>query len=160
MTPINTGTRFTVAASPEIVGSSRWLAPEIINPSRMGNTIPVMESKSADVFAFAMFAVEVFTGKIPFEGQKNEAVVLFILDGGRPEVPGSSRAEGLTSEMWALLQRCWQQNPKKRPTTEEVVKRWQKFVENHSGGNGDTECVQFAPLILRLSSVPFSAFYG
>ena len=46
--------------------------------------MPVMESKAADVFAFGMFAVEVFTGKIPFEEQKNKAVVLRISRGGRP----------------------------------------------------------------------------
>ena len=101
-----------------------------------------MESKPADVFAFAMFAVEVFTGKIPFDKQKNEAVVASILRGSRPEMPKDAHAVGLTDEMWKLLQRCWQQDPDKRPTMEEVVRRWQKFVgRNNDGNNMDTECV-------------------
>ncbi|KAF9646894.1 kinase-like protein [Thelephora ganbajun] len=135
LAPINSDPSFTVAATPGAVGGSRWLAPEIIIPPRKGNGIPVMESKAADVFAFGMFAVEVFTGKIPFEEQKNEAVVLRISQGGRPEMPPNARAVGLTGEMWKLLESCWQQTPKKRPTMEEVVRRWQKFVESINDNN-------------------------
>ena len=89
-----------------------------------------MESKPADVFAFAMVVVEVFTGKLPFEGQKDEAVLLRILEGGRPEMPRNAQVVGFTEEMWKLLEACWQQNPKKRPTMKEVVRRWRKFVEH------------------------------
>ena len=137
LAPINFGPSFTVAATPEAVGSSRWLAPEVIDPSREDRGVPVTESKPADVFAFAMLAVEVFTGKIPFEGQKNEAVVLLILRGTRPETPGNSQTVGLTGDMWKLLQKCWRQNPKKRPTMEEVGRRWQKYV-GHSNNDKNT----------------------
>jgi len=106
--------------------------------------MPMMESKAADVFAFGMFAVEVFTGKVPFEGQKNEAVVLLISRGGRPEIPGDAQAVGLTSEVWKLLESCWQQNPKKQPTMEEVVRRLQGFVENNGDSNGVIGCVQIS----------------
>ena len=122
--------------------------------------MPGMESKPADVFAFGMFAVEVFTGKIPFDEHKNEAVVLRISQGGRPDMPENAQAVGLTGEIWKLLESCWQQNPKKRPTMDEIVRRWEKFVEN---GNDDVtffpECVQTTLVIPTLSSVPFSTSY-
>ena len=92
--------------------------------------MPVVESKAADVFAFGMLAVEVFTGKIPFENLENEAAALRILKGGRPEMPENAEAIGLTVEIWNLLKSCWHQNPKRRPTIEEVVRRWRKFVED------------------------------
>ena len=113
-----------------------------------------MESKPADVFAFGMFAVEVFTGKIPFKEHKNEAVVLRISQGGRPEMPENAQAVGLTNDMWRVLEDCWQQNPKKRPTMEEVAKRWQKFVEyDNNGNNLVTEYVQITLVIcLRFRS--------
>ena len=111
----------------------------------------MVESKPADVFAFAMLAMEVFTGKMPFDKQKSEAVVLSILRGSRPEMPKDAHAVGLTSEMWKLLESCWQQDPKKRPTMEEVVRRWQKFVV--------TECVQIALVLLTPPLIPFSIFY-
>lgn len=150
-----------VAVTPGAAGTSRRLAPEIINPSQKGNAAPMMESKAADVFAFGMFAVEVFTGKIPFEEQKYGAVALRISRGGEPEVPRSAQGVGLTSEMWGLLENCWQQNPSKRPTMEEVAERWRGLVESNSDDKSIvTECVQIALVILTSSSVSFSAFYG
>ncbi|KAF9647761.1 kinase-like protein [Thelephora ganbajun] len=128
--PINSDPSFTVAATPGAVGASRWLAPEIIIPPRKRKNMLVMESKAADVFAFGMLAAEVFTGKIPFEGLRDEVVGRHILQGGRPEIPANAQAVGLTGEMWKLLESCWQHNPRKRPKMEEVVRRWQKFVEN------------------------------
>ena len=129
LAPIYSDPSFAVAAAPGSVGTSRWLAPEIITPARKRGTTPVIESKAADVFAFGMLAVEVFTGKIPFEGQGNEAAVLRILKGGRPEIPGYAEEIGLTVEMRNLIGGCWRQNPKKRPTMEQVVRKWQKCVE-------------------------------
>jgi len=122
--------------------------------------MPGMESKPADVFAFGMFAVEVFTGKIPFDEHKNEAVVLRISQGGRPDMPENAQAVGLTGEIWKLLESCWQQNPKKRPTMDEIVRRWEKFVENDNDNvTFFPECVQTTLVILTLSSFPFSTSY-
>ena len=118
------------------VRTSRWLAPEMVTPTRKGVAMPVMEPKAADLFEFGMLAVEVFTGKIPFEEQKNEAVVLRISQGGRPAMPLNARDMGLTVEMWGVLEGCWQQMPKKRPTMNDVVKRWQKFVRDINGHDG------------------------
>ena len=114
-----------------------------------------MESKPADVFAFGMFAVEVFTGKIPFEEQKNEAVVLQISRGGRPVMPPNAQAVGLTIEMWKLLESCWQQNPKKRPTMDEIVRRWETFVGRNDHDNEIiTEWVKITSVTLAPSSQP------
>ena len=57
--------------------------------------------------------------------------------------------------MWKLLESCWLQNPKKRPTMEEVVRRWQKIVENDNN-NRAIECVKITPTIQTSSSGPFS----
>lgn len=130
LAPITTGPSFTVAATPGAVGSSRWLAPELITPRRRRTAMPVMESKAADVFAFGMLGVEVFTGEVPFEGMRTQAVVLHIVQGGRPERPVNTGDVGLTDEIWDSLERCWRQNPKKRPTIKKVVRKWQEFVED------------------------------
>ena len=156
LAPINSYPSFTVAATPGAVGTSRWLAPEIITTARKRNGVPVVESKAADVFAFGMLSVEVFTGKIPFEEQENEAVALCISRGGRPEMPDNAQAVGLTDEIWNLIESCWQQNPEKRPTMEEVTRRSRKPVENDDDGNAATGCVRITPVIPSSSSVPFS----
>lgn len=109
------------------------------------------ESKAADVFAFGMFALEVFTGKIPFGELKNEAVVYRVSRGVRPEMPRNAQAVGLTDDVWTLLESCWQQDPQKRPSMEEVVRRWRVFVENGVG-----KCVHITLAIAPSYSAPSS----
>ncbi|KAF9789416.1 kinase-like domain-containing protein [Thelephora terrestris] len=137
LAPINSDPNFTVAATPGSVGTSRWLAPEIIAPgARKGGNMPVMESTAADVFAFAMISLEVFTG-------------------GRPEMPKDAQAIGLTAGMWTLLESCWQQSPKKRPQMEEVVERWGQFVGEEDTFTTFPGCAQTTLVISTSSAGPF-----
>ncbi|KAF9646167.1 hypothetical protein BDM02DRAFT_277822 [Thelephora ganbajun] len=122
---------FTIAATPGVAGSSRWLAPEIIDPPRRTGSKPLAASKPADVFAFAMLAVEVFTGNVPFGNMRNELAVIHIAHGKRPAKPQGVEQLGLTAEMWKFIEKCWSANPNKRPTIDEVVGTWEEFV------NGD-----------------------
>ena len=128
LSPITSNPTFTVAATPGAVGTSRWLAPEIIDPPNKTGISPTAASKPADVFAFAMLAVEVFTGKIPFGNLRNETVVIQIAQGKRPAKPQAAEQLGLTAEMWKFIEKCWSQNPAKRPTMNEVVRTWEGFV--------------------------------
>jgi hypothetical protein len=120
-----------------------------MEPPRKGS-VAARESKAADVFAFGMLAVEIFTGEIPFVEQENVAVVFQILRGDRPEMPENAQEVGLTVEIWKLIESCWRQNPKKRPTIKEVVVRLQELVKNTKNDGG---CVRIAS-----SLVPFSIF--
>jgi len=116
-------------ASPT-VGNPRWLAPEIINPA-CGVVSTV--SKPADVFAFAMLVAEVMTGKLPFEGKSDSGAAHRIFKGERPELPQNAEDIGLTPQIQELLQRCWDKDPAKRPTIDEVVTVWK--------GPSEAECV-------------------
>ena len=143
LAPISSNPTFTIATTPGVFGTPRWLAPEIIQTPKEGRCGALVGSKPADVFAFAMLAIEVFTGKVPFWGQKNKTVAIRIAQGGRPNMPGNAWLVGLTSEMWKFLKICWHQNPKKQPTMDMVVRRWEKLVGHGSGGEV-TECMQIA----------------
>jgi serine/threonine protein kinase len=143
LAPINSDPSFTAFATCDHLGDSRWSAPEIMAPPRKGKVTAIRESKAADVFAFGMLAVEVFTGKVPLVEHENGAVVFQILGGVRPEMPENAQEVGLTAEVWKLIASCWQENQKKRPTIEEVVARWRKFVEQINNGNDAvSECVR------------------
>ena len=123
--PIYSDPTYTVAVAAGAVGTSRWLAPEIIDPP---SKKPAAASKLADVFAFAMLAVEVFTGEVPFGDMKNEAVVIQIAQGKRPTKPQAGEQLGLTTEIWGFIEKCWSADPSKRPTMDEVVRTWEGFV--------------------------------
>ncbi|KAF9647767.1 kinase-like protein [Thelephora ganbajun] len=117
-------------ASPT-VGNSRWLAPEIIDPP----SDIVFESKPADIFAFGMLAIEVFTGEPPFQGCSSSRAARLILKGDRPELPQNAEGVGLTVQVWELLQKCWHPDPARRPTIDEVVRSCEYLT-------GNNECVQ------------------
>ena len=91
---------FTIAATPGVAGSSRWLAPEILDLPSKTNSKPVMASEPADIFAFAMFAVEVFTGEVPERNLKNESVAIQIVGGKRPPKLQAAEQFGLTTEVY------------------------------------------------------------
>jgi len=91
-----------------------------------------MASKSADVFAFAMLAAEVFSGKVPFGNMKNESVVVQIASGKRPAKPQAAEQLGLNAEMWKFIEKCWSANPNKRPAIDEVVRIWEGFVNGYA----------------------------
>ena len=122
---------FTVAKIPGIPGPSRWLAPEIIDSTHKANASYPKASKPADVFAFAMLSVEVFTGRVPFGNMKNESVIIQIVNGKRPAKPQVAEQLGITAEMWKFIEKCWGANPNKRPTIDEVVRTWEGFVKGY-----------------------------
>jgi len=160
LAPVNSGPAgFTVAVTPGAVGTSRWSPPELMSSVIDGTVRPVMESKPADVFSFAMLVVEVFTGAPPFEGRTPAKAAYDIFRGDRPEMPGNAQAVGLTAEMWELLEKCWHQNPENRPTMGEVVRIWRTFVGDGDDGSVVSECVQVTPVVQTLSLVTCSASY-
>ena len=98
----------------------RWSAPEIIGST----TKPVVRgSKEADVFAFGMVMVEVFSCNVPFFEKDLVATALSITEKERPSKP-----EELTEGLWNLTQQCWEEDPCKRPTMEVVVEKLQEPV--------------------------------
>jgi len=104
--------KFAAAATPGMNQTGRWLAPERDN------------SKPADVFAFAMLAIELYTGEVPFGPEmKPERATLLISEGKRPGMP-----PGLTEEIRKCIKSCWDQNPNKRPTIDQVVNTLERVV--------------------------------
>lgn len=112
--------------------NARWAAPEILDG--LG-----MYSKEADIFAFAMVMIEVryegivihrapvychlastqvFTGAVPFDRSSLTSAMMAIMRGDRPRRPTNTAC---SDELWAIMQRCWDQEPRLRPEVSEVT---------------------------------------
>lgn len=102
--------------------ATKWAAPEISK----GGPVTI----EGDVFAFAMAVAEVRT-RGAFERGASQSVHLeqtfterplylgfydALSTGERPRQPAT-----LSDDLWNLMQRCWNQEPQKRPTTFELV---------------------------------------
>lgn len=125
------------ASTPGNEGTVRWMAPELLNPNLPENET-ARRTLASDVYAFAMVAIEVFsgertrhfmkqsshttpTGNVPFLGYRDEVAVYRMLNGIRPLRPGNSLEFGLTDEVWDTICRCWHGNPDERPNMPEIV---------------------------------------
>jgi len=107
-------------------GSTRWLAPELIEGLIMSPTFP------ADTYSFAMAILELLTGKHPFANLKRDAavihnIVVLKLKPTRPEAPEVKR--WLSDGLWELMQKCWSPDARLRPLMT-VVARDMKSVED------------------------------
>jgi hypothetical protein len=63
-----------------------------------------------------------WTRKRPFPALNDFAIVLRVTKGQRPEQPApeNCRGETLPGDMWALIEKCWAQDPLARPHMTEV----------------------------------------
>lgn len=130
----------TIAPNPHSLMSSlddgytaRWSAPEILKSEPT--------SRESDIFSFGMVIIEVggvqlipcrppypsmkvFTGKAPFFGNPNPAVVVSIICGRRPERPSHAT---FTDCLWELTQKCLEQVPSDRPNVEQALETLRKL---------------------------------
>ena len=111
--------------------SPQWAAPEVLDKGGY--------SKEADIFSFAMVMIgvrhrrptmcrtlvdrcsvstQIFTGNTPFGNSGLSVVVLEITQGNRPPRPTH---QGLTEDLWVLMQFCWDHNPRVRLRVSEVL---------------------------------------
>ncbi|KAF9779311.1 CNH domain-containing protein [Thelephora terrestris] len=91
--------------------SARWAAPEVLGNGDKN-------TREADVFAFGMVVIEVFTGRHPFSEFTPLVAVSKIIAGERPDRP---QEPGLIDLVWNMTLHCWTQDPAQRPIMASVV---------------------------------------
>ncbi|KAJ7883485.1 kinase-like domain-containing protein [Mycena olivaceomarginata] len=108
--------RFTHTTAKKGGGTANYLAPELFR-GESGN------HSGSDVYAFSCVCHEIMTGNVPFHDLQHEMAVMFkVLAGDRPSRPTSCSAAALDG-LWALMQKCWEQDAQMRPTAAEIVEQ-------------------------------------
>jgi serine/threonine protein kinase len=100
-------------------GTSVYAAPEIFNhQSKYGSDSSKLPPK-IDVWSFSMVCSEILTGREPFPGEPKTNLHAKIeeMDHFRPPLP-SECPEDLRN----CITRCWECDPRKRPTFIEICK--------------------------------------
>ncbi|KAF9785448.1 kinase-like domain-containing protein [Thelephora terrestris] len=132
--------------------TKRWAAPEVLGSGDRS-------TREADVFAFGMVVMKVFTGKSPFSEFNHNVTVLKIISGEQPDRP---RKTGLTNSVWELTLACWQQDPACRPAMAEVVgilREWPGLANKKEGPKGD-RYIELLRLCTLWHTVPTSYELG
>ena len=92
----------------KIFGVIPYMAPEVLSKKPY--------TKESDIYSFGMLMWEYTTGKKPFHDiSHNHYLITDILKGERPQITDD------TPEFYTeLMKRCWDHNPKNRPTAREI----------------------------------------
>ncbi|OCH89035.1 kinase-like protein [Obba rivulosa] len=122
-----------------VAGSTRWVAPELFDPEQFGLE-KAENTPRSDVYALSMVIWEIFTGRIPFDQHKRDAtVMLHVLRGARPQRPAEATPLGLSDDVWALMEGCWDAKWQNRPPLAMTVKRLEEVAKQFSGGTAPIE---------------------
>ena len=109
------------------IGSTRWMAPEVIaDPGRAQSSSFSEEVLKypfkSDIYSFGMLCYEILTGKDPFwEIDSPSVVKKKVLRGEHPWLPYDMSLRQLTT----LLARCWDFKASARPSFAEICKELQ-----------------------------------
>jgi serine/threonine protein kinase len=104
----------------KIYGILPYIAPEILKELFKNESLrKIGYTQASDVYSWGMVAYEVLSGKPPYyEFAYDETLALKIMKGFRPNLEETLAAQLLKD----LIKRCWDIDPKKRPTTREIEK--------------------------------------
>ncbi|KAH9977141.1 kinase-like domain-containing protein [Lactifluus volemus] len=93
---------------------ARWFSPEMMTST--GLTPP---TEKGDVWSFGSLGIEVFTGQDPYSSYQDYYVPILLNRGTPPADRGSTRVD-MSSNMWDLLESCWQTDPTERPSMSDI----------------------------------------
>ena len=104
-----------------VIGNIRWCSPEVVKESPF--------SAQSDMWSYGMTCLELLSGNVPYSEIDRDISVLRAIDKGKlPNRPRTGATlDGLSDSVWALLQLCWQIEPKSRPPTSAVKAALQKI---------------------------------
>ena len=106
-----TARELTHTVTTEQAGTRRWMAPEILRAAE------ARINKKCDLFSYGMVLFELFAHEIPYADIKNEVDVEKSICGGkRPPIPST-----LPLYLHNILKCCWEEDPSKRPTFDEII---------------------------------------
>ncbi|XP_037687364.1 receptor-interacting serine/threonine-protein kinase 4 isoform X2 [Choloepus didactylus] len=108
-----------------LFGTIAYLPPERIREkSRLFDT-------KHDVYSFAIVVWGVLTQKKPFADEKNILhIMVKVVKGHRPELPPVCRPRPRAcSTLLRLVQRCWHDDPRERPTFHEITAETEDLCE-------------------------------
>ncbi|KAL4078972.1 kinase-like domain-containing protein [Scleroderma yunnanense] len=96
------------------VGAINWTSPERLHEPK--------GSAAGDVWAFAMTALELFTGMFPFASIRVSDELERRISQRPPDRPDDmTTCRRLTDSWWTICLLCWSQDPSLRPSIDQVI---------------------------------------
>ena len=113
LTDFGVATHFSPIGTKGTQGTPGFIAPEVLHNSPYNHR--------ADIFSFGMLLYEVISHKHPFDGIERQKIGTMVQSGGRPKLNDVVRAHTGYYYLTQLMKKCWEENPKHRPSTDEII---------------------------------------
>ncbi|GET00467.1 kinase-like domain-containing protein [Rhizophagus clarus] len=110
----------------ETYGVLPFMAPEVIKHKRF--------TKASDIYSFSMIMWEFTSGIPPFNDSTDQLLPISICNGGRPKI-----IENTPKCYKDLMEKCWNEDPSKRPTASEVKNIIQNWIFRPNNGKINEE---------------------
>ncbi|KAJ8090389.1 hypothetical protein AAF712_006676 [Marasmius tenuissimus] len=108
--------------SSNLGGAIRWADASLYRSQYEDNEVPVLTTHS-DIYSLGSVILEILSGRIPYHYIKSDAqVVIELHKGSKPRRPAPLF---VTDPQWALVLRCWADDPEKRPVVAQVLRELQ-----------------------------------
>jgi len=99
-----------------IKGTVAFLAPELVNAEKV-------YSEKIDIYSLGVTFLEIWTGQDPWGGKSVFNIYQAVEAGQRPQLP-----DDLPEVFRDIIVSCWEQDPAKRPSADELTHRLEKFI--------------------------------
>ena len=105
--------------------SPRWMAPEVLKDGK--------HSKASDVYSYGIVLWEIQSLKTPFKELNVYQILSAVDEGERPDETTSFGPQYPEANLYRdLMRKAWDQDPKMRPTFEDIVTEVQNLIELQS----------------------------
>ena len=101
------------------MGASDYTAPELLTDRG--------HDQGVDIWSLGITAIEMATGKTPFDGRTDIEIVQDVLDGAPPTL---SEKHGFSPQFREFVGLCLQKDPRKRPTAKTLLKH--SFIKRNA----------------------------
>jgi len=99
-----------------IKGTVAFLAPELVNAEKV-------YSEKVDIYSLGVTFLEIWTGQDPWRGKSVFNIYQAVETGQRPFMP-----EDIPEMLRDIIVSCWDQDPSKRPSADELTHLLEKFI--------------------------------
>ena len=102
-----------------VQGTKGFIAPEMLYVGK--RTERAVYNHRVDIFSFAMLLYQMIARRHPFHDMPHVKIDSAMEKGERPKLQDIPEAENAYFYLTRMMQRCWQGDPRQRPTTNEII---------------------------------------
>lgn len=120
ITDFGVATHMAPTGARGLQGTKGFIAPEVLHISKRGQR-SVYDHK-ADIFSFGMFLYQLIARRHPYHHIPPQRIDVLVEAGERPKLQDVDIAHSSYHYLTMLMKKCWEDNPKRRPSTVDIIK--------------------------------------